>query len=895
MYGKYSKKLSSFLTRVLIVLVLCVCLLPVDVLAETEHSRLYNQNDSSQWTSEYRISGCILFSFANAVYCLNGNKADIQELGSWAKSIGAWKPGSGGGVRDVFYKNVEEKFGSKYGFTITNKGTYSNVNNSTLKNHLKSGGVAAAHVDGHFIALVDYNSSTDKFFVIESYVTSSRGLPAAGWVTSNYLQTQDRATVDWFALIKNSNTNFLLDPVVYNDAWYAEQNVSVRSMSASERQQHWLDYGSKWGWQASPAFYAREYRELYPDLVTTFGTDDYTPVIQHFIEHGIGEWRSGRNMFSPNLYKENYSDLRSAFGETDAHTYFLHFVQNGYSEGRIADHRLQVYFDTSNGGSSSEAQRDWTAGTAIGTLPALTRDGYTGAWYTEKTGGTRVTADYICPGNGDFTVYAQWTRCGETMTSGYDRCVPDGDYMIVSAANPDKSTFYYMDIEGTASPAENYTNVSMCGPNSGEVSAHDIWTMTYGDDGFYTIKQKGTNVSLDLSGASVEEGGNIAAHESNGSDAQKWAIVHNGNDGYRIQVKASGFSVDIDGGAVSNGANIIQKSNSSSAAQSWLFIPYQPKQELANGRYILLSAVDNSLELDVPGDTADVPESAGLQIWSDTAPSRYNSFDVTKLDNGYYSIIHNASGKAVEVYGGGSGLGEQASLYTANGSLAQQWAITKAGSDGSYTLRVRSSGYALDLLGSARTNGSPVVQNQYDGSDSRKWKFVKAEYTVSYNANGGSNAPAKQVKYYNTDLTLQTGVPERTGYRFLGWSDGNASAGAADYEAGGEFRQNKNTTLYAVWEKPQPDLILPSSLTTVGEEAFEGGAFKYAVLPEGAESIEKRAFAECWNLRDIYIPESTVRIAEDAFEGVSELMIHGKEGSYAEFYAGKHGYTFYTE
>ena len=689
--------------------------------------------------------------------------------------------------------------------------------------------------------------------------------------------------------------NYLLDPVVYNDTWYAEQNVSVRSMSAAERQQHWLNYGSKWGWQASPAFYAREYREIHPDLVAAFSTDDYTPVIRHFIEHGISEWRSGRYMFSANLYKENYSDLRSAFGEKNGYSYYLHFVQNGYGEGRIADHRLQVYFDTSNGGSSSEAQRDWTAGTAIGTLPALTRDGYTGAWYTEKTGGTRVTADYIWPGSGDFTVYAQWTKCGKEMTSGYDRCIPDGDYMIVSAANPDKSTIYFMDIEGTAVPAENYTNVSMCGPNSGEVNAHDIWTLTYGNDGFYTIKQKSANVSLDLSGASVEEGGNIAAHEANGSAAQKWAVTHNGNDGYRIQVKASGFSVDINGGTVSNGANVIQKSNSSSATQSWLFIPYQPKQELANGRYILLSAVDSSLELDVPGDTAEVPEKTGLQIWSDTAPSRYNSFNVTKLDNGYYSIIHNASGKAVEVYGGGSTLEEQASLYTSNGSLAQQWAITKAGSDGSYILRVRSSGYALDLLDSARANGSPVVQNQYSGSASRKWKFVKAEYTIKYDANGGSNAPAKQVKYYNTDLTLQTGVPERTGYRFLGWSDGNASAGAADYAAGGKYKQNKDTTLYAVWEKPQPDLILPSNLTTVGEEAFEGAGFKYAVLPEGAESIEKRAFAGCKNLRDIYIPESTVMIAEDAFEGVSGLTIHGKEGSYAEFYAGKHGYVFYAE
>ena len=688
--------------------------------------------------------------------------------------------------------------------------------------------------------------------------------------------------------------NDLLNPVVYNDAWYAAYNSPVSSMTPVERQQHWLNYGSKWGWQASPAFFAHEYRLLYPDLAAAFGTDDFTPVIEHFLNHGIGEWRSGRAMFSPELYKANYSDLQNAYGDNN-YSYYLHFVQAGYNEGRVADHRLQVYFDTSNGGSSSEKQRDWTAGTPIGTLPTLTRSGYTGAWYTEKTGGTRVTADYIYPGTEDFTVYAQWTKSGQEMTSGAARSIPDGDYMIVTAGVVDKSKFYFMDIAGSDLPAADRTDVVICGPTAGELNSHDIWTVTYGSDGFYTIKQKGADVSLDLLDANVTEGANIGAHKANGTNAQKWMITHNGRNGYRILAKASGFAVDISGGSVASGASIIQKSLGSSDTQSWLFIPYRPKQELADGRYILLSEVDNSLELDVPGDTAEVPDSTGVQIWSDTAPSRYNSFNVKKLDNGYYSIIHNASGKAVEVYGGVSDLKKQASLYTANGSNAQQWAVTKAGTDGSYILRVKTSGYALDLLDSARANGSPVGQNQYSGSSSMKWKFVKAEYIIRYDANGGTKAPGEQVKYYNTDLILQNSVPERTGYRFLGWSDGNASARTAGYTAGGQYRQNKDTTLYAVWEKPEPDLILPSSLKTVGEEAFEGGTFKYVKLPEGTTAIERRAFAGCTYLKDIYIPEAVISIAADAFEGTSGLTIRGKTGSYVEYYAEKYGYVFLAE
>ena len=89
-----------------------------------------------------------------------------------------------------------------------------------------------------------------------------------------------------------------------------------------------------------------------------------------------------------------------------------------------------------------------------------------------------------------------------------------------------------------------------------------------------------------------------------------------------------------------------------------------------------------------------------------------------------------------------------------------------------------------------------------------------------------------------------------------------------------------------------PDFILPDSLTTIEAEAFEGGAFRYVQLSEGTASISSRAFADCPNLTYIYIPEATTGIAADAFEGVSDLTILGRSGSYAEFYAQRNGIAF---
>lgn len=71
-------------------------------------------------------------------------------------------------------------------------------------------------------------------------------------------------------------------------------------------------------------------------------------------------------------------------------------------------------------------------------------------------------------------------------------------------------------------------------------------------------------------------------------------------------------------------------------------------------------------------------------------------------------------------------------------------------------------------------------------------------YTVSYNANNGTNAPESQVKTYDVDLVLSDVVPERVGYTFEGWS--TSVDGTAKYQAGDTFKTNVNTTLYAVWK-----------------------------------------------------------------------------------------------
>ncbi len=73
-------------------------------------------------------------------------------------------------------------------------------------------------------------------------------------------------------------------------------------------------------------------------------------------------------------------------------------------------------------------------------------------------------------------------------------------------------------------------------------------------------------------------------------------------------------------------------------------------------------------------------------------------------------------------------------------------------------------------------------------------------YTISYNANGGYDAPSAQTKYYGTNLTLSSAQPWRTGYTFLGWAT-SSTATRPDYYPGSSYSGNANITLYAVWSQ----------------------------------------------------------------------------------------------
>ena len=106
-------------------------------------------------------------------------------------------------------------------------------------------------------------------------------------------------------------------------------------------------------------------------------------------------------------------------------------------------------------------------------------------------------------------------------------------------------------------------------------------------------------------------------------------------------------------------------------------------------------------------------------------------------------------------------------------------------------------GKNLQIEGGDKESYYPVDVSEVKGVE------VNTTYTVSYDANGGSGAPADQTKYHNQDLTLSTAEPTRDGYNFLGWTtvENPADGAAVEYAKGATYSANANDVLYAVWER----------------------------------------------------------------------------------------------
>ena len=116
-----------------------------------------------------------------------------------------------------------------------------------------------------------------------------------------------------------------------------------------------------------------------------------------------------------------------------------------------------------------------------------------------------------------------------------------------------------------------------------------------------------------------------------------------------------------------------------------------------------------------------------------------------------------------------------------------------------------------------------------------KGEPVLPTFTLNYDANGGTGAPASQTYKATSEyershtFTISSQIPTREGYTFLGWSTAS-NATTASYQPNGSIVVTGTTTLYAVWESNERYTVIYNDGKANGESFAEQ---KYENLKAG--------------------------------------------------------------
>jgi len=107
------------------------------------------------------------------------------------------------------------------------------------------------------------------------------------------------------------------------------------------------------------------------------------------------------------------------------------------------------------------------------------------------------------------------------------------------------------------------------------------------------------------------------------------------------------------------------------------------------------------------------------------------------------------------------------------------------------------------------------------------WKKTDIPATLTYDANGGTGAPATQESTAGSTIQISSTKPTRERYEFLGWAETKDSvAGETLYNAGDNITISGDKTLYARWKKATVKFVI----------TIEGNNHYFIVEKDGVKS-----------------------------------------------------------
>lgn len=300
------------------------------------------------------------------------------------------------------------------------------------------------------------------------------------------------------------------------------------------------------------------------------------------------------------------------------------------------------------------------------------------------------------------------------------------------------------------------------------------------DGGIYTISSVTNNkFVIDVSGASMNEGGNIQLWQNNNTIAQKFLIRSAGNGYYYIEnlksskmlavnynnniiqatyssdkhngylwsisgskdaatftSVATGLVLDVFDNKMASGTNIHGWTANNTSAQKFKLnqiakasaIDTDQDKDKKPDLFTITSKVTNDGKRVVDIANADKTNGTNVWLWTANNTSAQN-FKLDSLGNGFYRIIASTGTAAdgtpmvLDVYDASSEQGTNVHIWKWNGTIAQQWLLLQ-NNDGTYSFISRCNGMALDVYNRSATKGTNIQIWQFNNTPAQKFNLV---------------------------------------------------------------------------------------------------------------------------------------------------------------------------
>lgn len=313
----------------------------------------------------------------------------------------------------------------------------------------------------------------------------------------------------------------------------------------------------------------------------------------------------------------------------------------------------------------------------------------------------------------------------DAMANQYRDVISDGTYYITSS----KNTSYTLDVSGGSKV--DFGNIQLYQYNG---TVAQGWKISHDAQGYVTFINVGSNRAIDLFKGTATNWQNVNQYSSNGTYAQKWIVTNEGN-GFKIMSAIdTNYVLDIASGKVHNSSNIQVYKSNDTAAQRWYFNTFEsPRQKLDNmakkynaeieeTTYVISNFANPNYTIDVSMASKSNYANVWLFNSNNTAAQKWT---VKKDSVGYITFINVGSSKALDVQKAVAKSGTNIWQYQYNDTYAQKW-IAKKNTDGSLTfVSALDPNYVLDISSGKVVNYQNIQLYQSNGTNAQKFKLTK--------------------------------------------------------------------------------------------------------------------------------------------------------------------------